>query len=101
MRLEPLGSKILIEPREKTNHKTEAGIEIVQNELAEGEVIEVSEEYKQFFAPGDVILYSMSAGNGEYYKGKSCMWIDGRSVSSGGDVWAIIHDDKESSIING
>lgn len=90
MTLQPLGSKILISPREKTNHKTEAGIEIIQNELAEGTIIEVSEEYKQFFAIGDVILYSMSAGNGEYYNGKSCMWIDGRSVDRGGDVWAVL-----------
>ncbi len=93
MRLQPLGSKLLIAPREKTNHRTEAGIEIVQNELAEGVIIEVSDEFKAFFNPGDVVLYSMGAGNGEYYKGQSCMWIDGRSPDKGGDVWAVCLED--------
>lgn len=94
MKIIPLGSKLLVLPHERKNHKTEGGIEIVQAELLEGEIIEVSDEFSHLYKVGDVVLFSASAGQGEYYNGKNCIWIDGRSTASGGDTWAIISNDE-------
>ncbi len=90
MKLKPIGSKLLIEPKEKENFKTEGGIEIVQNELSEGTIIEVSEGFESLYKVGDTILYNADAGKPQPYNGKQCQWIDGRAISGGGDVWAVI-----------
>lgn len=90
MILKPIGNKLLIEPQEKKNFKTEGGLEVVQSELSEGIIIEVSDEYSGIYEKGNLILYNADAGKPEYYNGKSCQWIDGRSTANGGDVWAII-----------
>ena len=93
MRLLPLGSKLLIEPQERKEHKTQAGLEILNAELSEGKVIEVSDDFKEIYKQGDTVLYSRGAGQGEYYQGKTCVWIDGRSINNGGDVWSLCYED--------
>lgn len=92
MKFKPLGSKLLILPLEPGNYKTEGNIEIIQNTVAIGEVIEVSEEYEGIIKVGDIVLYSDGAGITEPFCGKGWQWIDARTVAKGGDCWAIILD---------
>lgn len=88
MRIKPLGSKLLIIPQIRKNHKTEAGIEITNEDLSEGVVVEVSDDFKDTISIDDVVIYAANAGQGEYYNGRQCVWIDARSPDKGGDTWA-------------
>ena len=94
MRLLPMGSKLLIEPQKRKEYKTEAGIDVINSDLSEGKIVEVSDDFKEIYKEGDIVLYSLGAGQGEYYQGKPCVWIDGRSVNNGGDVWSLILNDE-------
>lgn len=85
-----MGSKLLLEPQKRKEQKTKSGIDVTNNELNEGIVVEVSDEFKEIYSVGDTVLYSSGAGQGEYYQGKPCVWIDGRPVAEGGDTWAVI-----------
>lgn len=94
MRLIPVGSKLLITKQERKAAVTDNNIEIIQNDLKEGVVVEVSEEFKDLYSIGDIVLYSSGAGQGEYYNGQNCVWIDGRGIKDGGDVWSkVIYDE--------
>ena len=91
----PLGTKLLILQLPRENHKTEAGIEVVQADLDEGEIVEVGSDVQDVYKKGDIILYSKEAGQGEFYNGKTHLWIDGRAIDKGGDVVAIVSEENE------
>lgn len=90
MKIKPVGSKILVLPLETKNHVTESGIEIFQNQLSIGEVIEVSDEYEDVYKVGGKVLYSSDAGRPQPYNGKDVLWMDARSPDKGGDIHAKI-----------
>lgn len=86
MRFIPIGSKMLIEPQETKNFITDSKIEVFQNDLRQGKVVEVSDEYKDLYPIGTVIVYSANAGTAPPFNLKLLI-IDCRSVSAGGDIW--------------
>lgn len=88
MRYIPVGSKMLIKAKKINNFKTEGNIEIIQNDLSTGEVVEVSDEYKDLYPIGTVVVYSASAGIAPPFNPKLLI-IDCRSISMGGDLWFI------------
>lgn len=90
----PQGSNLLINPISKENYKTDSGIEIVDIVLAQGEVMEVSEEYSTIYKKGDIVMYSETAGITQPYNGKLCIWLNGKPVNDGGNVCCVVTDEK-------
>ncbi len=91
-KITPVGSRIIVAPLPKANFKTEAGIDITE-ELDRGKVIEVSEELKDLYKKGDVVMYSEGAGVAQYYKQQQCLWLNGEGQPRG-DIWGTIENEK-------
>lgn len=89
IKLKPQGVKLIVHPIEKENFKTEGGLEIVQMDLQEGDVMEVSDELKDIYAVGDIVLYPKGAGLGVMYQKKSCVFLSGEG-NGRGDIIAIV-----------
>jgi co-chaperonin GroES (HSP10) len=94
MRIIPLGNRILVIQMKKENYITETKIELVDNSLSCGEVIEFSSTFEGVYKKGDIILYSKDAGTVQTYNGKTHIWLNGQG-HYGGDVWAIIGNVKD------
>lgn len=88
-KLQPQGVKLIVAPIEKSNFKTDTGIEVVQLDLQEGEVMEVSDELKEIYKKGDIVLYPKGAGVGVMYQKKSCVFLSGEG-NGRGDIFAIV-----------
>lgn len=97
-KFEPVGRKMLVEPLKEKNYTTSVGIELVQLEFTKAKVLEVSREFNSMYIPGDVVVISSSAGVGQQYNGKSCLWIDAKSAPDG-DVWFIVREDGDDDAI--
>ena len=93
IKLKPQGVKLIVHPIETSNFKTDGGLEIVQLDLQEGEVLEVSDELKEIYKQGDIVLYAKGAGLGVMYQKKSCVFLSGEGGGKG-DIIAIITDEK-------
>jgi len=91
IKLKPQGAKLIVHPIEKETFKTESGLEIVQLDLQEGEVMEVSDELKEIYKVGDIVLYPKGAGLGIMYQKKSCLFLSGEGNNKG-DIIALITD---------
>ena len=77
-KITPLGANILVLPKEdESNYKTESGIEIVNNTLEQGTVVEVSEEFKHIYKVGETVIFSKGSGVGQMYNTKSHIWLNG------------------------
>lgn len=86
MQIKPFGSKLIVLPKDRENHKSEGGIEVI-SPLKFCEVVEVSDEYSDIYSKGDLLLYE-GEGKSELYNGQACFWIDGRPSNENGNVWA-------------
>lgn len=89
IKLIPQGTKLLVLPLSTENKKSEGGLEIVNTELSEGEVVEISKELSEIYKKGDVVLYQKGTGVSQMYKHKPHLWIDGKGAPHG-DVWSIV-----------
>jgi hypothetical protein len=98
-KFEPVGRKMLVVPLKEENYKTSLGIELIQLEFIKVKVVEVSNEYKNMYIPGDVIVISANAGIGQPYNGESCLWIDAKAAPEG-DVWFIVREDEVEEEFN-
>jgi hypothetical protein len=94
MKIQTMGAKILVSPVEMKNHKTEQGLEIIQTEICEGVIVEVSNDLKHLYSIDDHVIYTEGSGLSQYYKGKTCVWLDGRSYPEG-HIWGIVTEDKK------
>jgi len=92
MKIKPFGSRLLIKPVDSKNYVTDSGIEVINNQVKVGEIVEVSEDYSASYKRGDKILYSSSAGLLQNYNKEECLWIDARPLNLGGDCWGKIID---------
>lgn len=90
MKIIPFGSKIIVLPLQTENFKTKGGLEVVETKLATAEVIEVGDDYVDVLKKGDKVLYPEGSGDGIYYNGQQCIWLDARPVNENGDLWAKI-----------
>lgn len=88
MRIEPFGHRIIVSPTVSEYTKTEGGI-VVDDDLSEGVVVEVSDELVGKFMPGQHVLYHKDSGQSQYYQGKSCLWLNTNT-----DIWGIVFPDK-------
>ena len=91
-KLRPIGENLLVFPLPKETHTTEAGIKITDTTIAKAKVLEVSEEYKDVYTVGDIILYAENAGISQYYKQKNCLWLNGTGYPKG-NVIAVIEEE--------
>lgn len=92
MKIEPVGSLALIEKSENKNYITESGIEVFQNQLSIGEIIEVSKDIEESYPVGSQIIYNAGVGIPQTYNGKQCLWIDCRAPEKGGHVIGKVTD---------
>lgn len=92
-KFEPVGRKMLVLPIKEENYKTLVGIELVQLELMKVKVLEVSNEYKTMYMPGDIVVISQNTGIGQQYNQESCLWIDAKAAPEG-DVWFIVREEE-------
>lgn len=88
-KLEPQGSKILVLPLNTEHKESEGGLVLVDNELTEGEIVELSKELSEIYKKGDIILYPKNAGTSQVYNHKPHLWLNGTGAPYG-DVWSIV-----------
>jgi len=92
--LQPQGTKLIVKPIETNNFKTESGIELVQLELQEGEVKEVSAELSEIYSKGDTVIFPKGSGLSIMYQKESCVFLNGGGGAN--DIYAIVtKDDNE------
>lgn len=90
-KIKPNGSKLIVHPLPSKETTTEGGMVVMDLELEEGEVVEVSNEYSDRYKEGDIVLYPKGAGISlPNYKKKNCLWLNGQAPDQGGDVWGIV-----------
>jgi len=94
MKIEPLGNRILVLPVKKENYITETNIELVDNGLEVGEVVEFSPLFKGVYKKGDIILFPKNSGLSQTYNGKLHLFLDGRGYSDG-HCYAIVGNSKD------
>ena len=93
MKLIPMGSVMIVSKQEEKNYVTEGNIEIFQNKLDLGIVVEVSNEYADIYKVGEKVWFNHGAGFNKFYNGQQCLIIDARSPDKSGDVWFIEVDE--------
>lgn len=91
-KLEPQGTKIIIQTILEEEKKTAGGIIAVDFALESGEIMEVGTEVKDLYKVGDIVLFPEGAGHSLNYQKKSCKWLDGRPFPAG-DVWSLAIED--------
>lgn len=104
MNIRPVGRKLLVMPLPHEEETMPSGIimpETAMADLSRGEVIEVSEEIKHLYKPGDIILFPSKAGIGQLVNGAIHFWLDSRPETE--QIWGIVipekhHVDKEDNI---
>lgn len=85
------GTNLIVLPFSNSENPTsEGGIEIAETEIERATIIVVGDELKEIYKPGDTILMPKGTkGTTIGYNGKAHIFIDGKPVNSGGNVYAI------------
>lgn len=93
IKLQPMGTKIIVQNFVKDHETTEAGIIAVDFELQRGEILEIGEEVSHLYKKGDIVLFPEGSGESLNYQKKSCKWLDGRPFPNG-SIWAVETEEK-------
>ena len=94
-KISPCGTKLIVEPVAAETFTTEGNIELVNLDLSEGIIVEVGSHLKDVFKKGDRIIYPTGTKATTIpYLDKPHLFLDGRPPSDGGDVWAVVTQDK-------
>lgn len=93
IKLQPMGTKIIVQTFVKEHEKTEGGIIAVDFELERGEIIEIGTDVSHLYKKGDIVLFPEGSGESLQYQKKACKWLDGRGFPSG-SVWALEIEEK-------
>lgn len=91
-RIEPQGEKIIVLETPKKAHETESGLTVIESQLTEGVVVEISKQFEGVYKKGDVVVFPEKAGVNVFYKGTAHLYLNGTGAPMG-DVWAIITED--------
>lgn len=94
MTILPQGNRILVLPMKKENHVTSTNLELVDNGLEQGEVVEFAPMFNEVYKKGDIILYPKDSGLSQQYNKKLHLFMDGRGYGDG-SVFAIIGNVNE------
>lgn len=89
-KIETRGTNLIVLPfANAENSISEGGMEVVEIEIERATVVVVGDEVKDVYSPGDtVIIPKGTKGTTIGYHGKPHLFIDGKPVNSGGNVWA-------------
>jgi len=90
--IKPLGDNLLVFPLPKEPHTTDSGIQLVDTTIAKAKVMEVSEQLKDVYKKGDIVIYAENAGISQYYKQQNCLWLNGTGYPKG-NVIAVIEEE--------
>lgn len=89
-KITPVGQRLILFQLPKEDSVGEAGIIAMDAMLAKGEIVEVSDELKEIYKVGDILMFPEDAGYSlPHYKKKNCLWL------STNDIWGILTDEKE------
>ncbi len=95
LKLEPMGRKILVLPQPMSEYVSTGGIVIANTNLIIGKIVELSQEFKDIYEVGDIVLYPEGAGTSQPYKGEVHWWLNGDGAGNmNGDIWSKITEDK-------
>lgn len=95
--IKPEGAMLIVHPLPKEESTTEAGIVAMEYAMTKAEILEVSDEWSDRYAKGDIVIFPESEGVGKsiHYQKKSCLFICGKPYMDGGDVWGRLINDKK------
>lgn len=84
------GYNLLVAPHEsKEAGNLDGSIDIVELEIERALVVLAGNEVKEVFRTGDIVVMPKGVkGTTIVYNGKPHLFINGKPVNSGGDVWA-------------
>lgn len=91
-KIKPEGAMLIVFPL-PTEETEIGGIITMDFNLSKGQILEVSEAYKEKYKEGDIILFPEGAGKSINYQKKACMWVDGRPFPDG-EVFGIVTETK-------
>jgi chaperonin GroES len=88
--IKPVGNKILVLPIEKKEEVIGAIIipGTVNAQLQEGEVVAVSDQVKDLYKKGDIVLYAEKKGVAQLIKNKPHLWLD--TEPNLGEIYGIV-----------
>lgn len=92
MKIKPFGNRLIVLPISNEYQKTEGGIE-VNNDLLEGQILEVSDDLKELFKVDEIVLYQKDCGQSQYYQGKACLWLNTNS-----DIWGVVSEKEVQTV---
>lgn len=93
IKLQPQGTKIIVQTMIEDLKKTEGGIFAVDFTLERGEIVEIGTEVSHLYKKGDIVLFPEGVGESINYQKKSCKWLDGRGFPEG-SIWAIVTEEN-------
>lgn len=88
IKIKPQGKKVIALPLKTENFVTDKGIEIVAQKLSEAKILEVSDELKDVYSVGDIVLFPTGAGVGIFYKKEHCIFL------RNDEIWGIVEEVK-------
>lgn len=86
---------LIVCPLPKEETVTDGGIVAQDFALIKAEVMEVSDEWSDKISVGDVVIFPDTVGRSIHYQKKSCLWVNAKSFSDGGDLWGKLITDKK------
>lgn len=92
-KLQPMGTKIIVQTFVKEHEKTDGGIIAVDFELERGSIVEVGTDVSHLYKKGDIVLFPEGSGESINYQKKACKWLDGRGFPNG-SIWALETEEK-------
>lgn len=90
IKIKPQGQKVIALPLKTENFVTGGGIEIVDTKLSEAKIVEVSDELKDIYSVGDVILHPSGSGVGIFYNKEHCLYLNAKQD----EIWGIVEEVK-------
>lgn len=88
IKIKPQGKKVIALPLKTENFVTDRGIEIVDQKLSEAKIVEVSDELKDVYNIGDIILFPSGSGVGIFYNKEHCLFF------KQDEIWGIVEEVK-------
>lgn len=95
----PVGDKIIVSLIDKKDEKIGSVIipGTANADLRYGKVEAVSQELKEIYGVGDIVIYPNKSGVGQLIEGKPCLWLRAMPMTTDVEVWGI---EKDHSVVD-
>lgn len=94
IKLQPQGTKIIVQTFVREIEKSEGGIFAVDFSLEQGEIVEIGTAVSHLYKVGDIVLFPEGVGESINYQKKACKWLDGRGFPEG-NIWSLVTEEKD------